>query len=86
MLDTINEKVSVITINDRERKRVRIHKVRWQGRDYLITKLGLYWKEKEGSARIHVFAVATAAIAFKLRHNAETLEWVLAEVSDGLAA
>ena len=86
MVEKINEKVSVITVYNREKKTVRPLKVRWHGREYEITKTGYIWKEWEGRTRIHCFAVSTSAMAFKLRLNTETLEWLLVEVSDGFAA
>ncbi len=92
MIERIAEKVSVITVHslDREKSRdgtrVMPYKLRWQGRDYIITKLGFHHTVRLGRKLIHKFSVSTGTIDFRLSYDTETLEWVLEEVSDGLAA
>jgi len=86
MTETINEKVSVLLLYSRERHLTMPCKLRWQGRDYVITKLGYHHSVREGRKLLHKFAVSTGALDFRLSFDTETLEWVLEEVSDGLAA
>jgi len=84
MLESINEQVSVITIYDRNKGSVMPYKVRWNGRDYLITKLGYRYRVKRGRFTHHIFTVSNSSIAFKLLLDTETLFWWLKEVSDGI--
>ncbi len=84
MHETINEKVSVITLYDRNKGIVQPIKVRWQGRVYQVSKVGYHHKTREGRVMIHVYSVVTETIAMRLELNTETMHWNLAEVSDGL--
>ena len=86
MIELINEKVSVLFVYNRETGKKMPQKIRWQGRDYMMTKLGYSHKEWEGKTRIHVFHVNNDTLAFKLKFNTEFLEWHLIEVSDGFAS
>jgi len=86
MLETINERVSVVTIYNRETGKVAPVRLRWQGRDYRIRKVGYHHQARQGRVWVHIFSVSTEAMAFKLRHHPENLEWILEEVSDGHAA
>ena len=90
MIERIAEKVSVITVHSQERKsgergtRVMPRKIRWQGREYIINKLGYHHTVREGRKLLHKFSVSTGTIDFRLSYDTETLDWVLEEVSDGL--
>lgn len=85
MHETINEKVSVITLYDRNKGIVQPIRVRWQGRIFDVKKIGYHHKTREGRIIIHVFSVATDTLSMRLEFNTETMHWNLAEVSDGLA-
>lgn len=85
MNEQINEKVSVVSVYDRFKGTVLPVKMRWQGKEYTITKFGYYHKRREGRAIIHTFSVSTDSMFFKLCCNSETLHWTLEEISDGLA-
>jgi hypothetical protein len=85
MHETINERVSVVTIYSRETGKVAPVSLRWHGRDYRIRKVGYHHQTRPCRAWVHVFSVSTEAMAFKLRHHPEDLSWVLEEVSDGIA-
>lgn len=61
------------------------YKLRWNGRDYFIKKLGYHHKIKEGKTLIHIFSVSADSLAFRLRFNSDTLSWILEEVLDGNA-
>lgn len=86
MIEKINEKVDVITIYKRLGAKVVPYKVRWNGRDHLITKIGYHHKIKVGRIFHHIFSVCSDTLAFRLRFDTETMYWTLEEVSDGLAA
>ena len=82
----INEKVSVITVYDRNKGTVVPQKVKWQGRVYDITKIGYHHKVKKGKKLLHIFSVSNDSIAFRLSFDVENLHWTLEEVSDGLVS
>lgn len=86
MLENINERVSVITKYDRDSGAVMPVKMRWQAKDYLIQKLGYYHKIREGRTIQHIFHVTDGSIDFRLKHNSDTLNWILEQVSDGNAS
>jgi hypothetical protein len=84
MIETIYEKVEVITRFRLLPKPVtEIYKIRWRGREYLITKLAYHYKVWEGRTRVHKFAVSTNVMDFRISYDTESLFWVLEEVSDG---
>jgi len=85
MLETINERVSVLAAYSRKTGKAMPIRVRWQGRDYPIRKLGYHHQARQGRVWVHVFSVSAEGIAFKLRHHPEDLSWILEEVSDGTA-
>lgn len=84
MLEKINEQVSVITVYSREKASVMPYRVRWNGKEYTMTKLGYHYKVKRGRYIHHIFTVSNTSIAFKLFFDTDTLHWWLQEVSDGL--
>jgi len=79
----INESVDVITIYKRTGAKTAPYKIRWKNRSYLITKVGYHHKVRSGRSIYHIFHVCSDSLAFRLRHETETLEWILEEVSDG---
>lgn len=85
MIQRILEPISVITVYNHLKGSVMPVQVRWHGRIYSIKKLGYHHKVRMGRTMLHVFSVCTDDTAFKLQFNADTLEWVLEEISDGLA-
>ncbi len=83
MILNIHEPIDVITIYKRESAKTAPYKIRWNGRSYLITKVGYHHKVRSGRTVYHIFHVCTDSLAFKMRHDPDTLEWILEEVSDG---
>ena len=84
MIETIYEKVEVITRFRLLPKPVtEVYKIRWRGREYLITKLAYHYKVWDGRTRVHKFAVSTSVMDFRMSYDTESLFWVLEEVSDG---
>ena len=86
MIEAINEKVSVITVHNQQTHSVMPYKMRWQGRDYVIKKLGFHHTVRNGRTLLHKFSVSTGAMDFRLSYDTESLIWTLEEVSDGTAA
>lgn len=83
MLEYIHETIDVITIYKRLGSKTAPYKIRWNGRSYLITKVGYHHKVREGHTVYHIFHVCSDTLAFKLKHNPDSLQWILEEVSDG---
>lgn len=83
MNEVINEKISVITLFNRETREVTPKKIRWQGRDYLITRLTYHHKIKQGRTTLHIFHVTDDNLDFRLSLDTENLQWTLEEVCDG---
>ncbi len=83
MIEKIHERVSVLASYQRGKLPLYIHKIRWNGRDYVITQMGYAHKLRVGRNIHHVFHVNNDAIAFKLQFDTEQLTWYVLEVSDG---
>lgn len=75
--------VSVVFFYDHKTSKVRPLRVRWDGREYTIVKVGLHHSYRQGRTLFHVFSVASDAVFFRLVLNTDNLFWRLQEVSDG---
>ncbi|GAB4027313.1 MAG: hypothetical protein Fur0011_5030 [Candidatus Microgenomates bacterium] len=84
MIQKISESVSVTTVFDANKHATRPINLQWGNQIYEITQLGLRHSYKEGNVRHHVFSVVGGDLFFRLNLNADTLNWTLEEVSDGL--
>lgn len=82
-MENINERVSIITVYNREKGTVMPFKMRWQGREYVMKKLAYHHKIREGRTILHIFHVTDGTSDFKLRLNTETLIWTLEEIYAG---
>jgi hypothetical protein len=85
MQEKINEKVSVIMLYDRNKGTVAPVRLKWQGRFYDIEKTGYHHILKKGNTLIHIFAVSTKTLFFRLSLDTSNLHWTLEEIADGLA-
>ncbi len=52
MTETINEKISVVTVYNRDKRTALPWRLRWHGRVYTITKLGFHHTVRIGRTRI----------------------------------
>lgn len=86
MIATINEPVSVVAIYDRIRNEVTPWRIKWQGRIYTISQIGFHHTVRVGQTLQHIFSVTDGNTAFRLKHDTDTLGWMLEEVSDGLSS
>lgn len=86
MNETINERVSVLMSYDREKNTVMPRKMRWQGRDYVFTKLSYHHRIRAGRTLLHIFHVTDGASDFRLRFDTDTLHFTLEEICDGNTA
>jgi hypothetical protein len=59
-------------------------KIKWDGRDYLITKIGFHHTFRTGRTLHHIFSVVSHDTFFKLNLNTDNLSWRLEEISDGV--
>jgi hypothetical protein len=87
MTESINEKVSVITIFKHSplKNEVIPYSVKWQGRNYKINKVGFHHLTREGRNVFHIFTVSTENLDFRLKFDSQNMHWILEEVTDGLA-
>lgn len=85
MNEQINEKISVISSYNRETGVVMPKKIRWQGRDYSITKLTYYHRIRSGRKILHIFHITNGVVDFRIRLDTENLHWTLEEICDGTA-
>ncbi|MCL4364576.1 hypothetical protein M1328_05060 [Patescibacteria group bacterium] len=85
MLEKVFEKVSVLSLYNHEKNRFIPYKMRWRLRDYFIKRLAYHHKIREGRNLFHIFYVSDGNLDFKIRFDAESLNWILEEISDGSA-
>lgn len=80
----IGEKVRLLALYECRPYGFMPKKIQWRGRVYIVRSLGYHHAFWEGRKLIHIFSVLTNTnISFRLRHDTETLLWVLEEVIDG---
>jgi len=82
MNETINEKVSVVMVFEKDTGSALPQKVKWRGRTYEIKKLGYHHLVRQGRKLLHIFSVATDNLFFRLALDTETLHWKLEEIAD----
>lgn len=86
MLEKIQENIEVVTFFRLIPKpATHIYKIRWRGREYLITKFAYHYKVWEGRTLLHKFAVSTGTLDFRITYDTGNLFWTLEEVTDGLS-
>lgn len=85
MREIMQEKVDVVTIYDRTAGRIAPYRLRWHGKTFDITKVGLHYTYWRGRDLHHIFTVTDGTTFFKLDHDTSNLQWMLTEVHDGLA-
>ena len=59
-------------------------RLRWDGRVYSVTKVGLHHQFRIGRTLHHIFSVVCGDTFFRLNLNTDNLSWHLEEISDGL--
>jgi hypothetical protein len=82
MAETINESVSVDLLSNHVTQTVLPWMMKWHGRKYTMTKIGLHYTTREGRTLMHYFSVTDGTSCFKLQFDTETLGWTLLEVAD----
>lgn len=75
--------ISVDLFFDRKTRRVCPKSVIWDGKEYLISQLGLHHTFRVGRVLHHVFSCFGEGVFFRLVLDTENLSWTLEEISDG---
>jgi len=83
MIQKIDAPISVDLYFDHKLRKVFPRLVIWEGREYLITKIGLHHAFREGRILYHVFSVESPSLFFRLVFNTESLHWRVQEIADG---
>ncbi len=86
MREECNDVVSVLASfapGSRGAVRVIPHVMKWRGRRFRLSKMGLYHPERRGAKRVHIFSFSSGETAFRVELDPETLEWRLTEVFYG---
>lgn len=81
----LNEKVSVLTLFNKETNHVRPYIVKWKNRKYTIQQVGLHHTVYLGTILYHIFSVTDGQIFLRLSLNTSNLHWTLEEIYDGTA-
>jgi hypothetical protein len=81
MSERIDEEVSVDLVFDSKTKVSKPWVVRWRGRIYKVTQIGLHYQQMIGKVLVHVFSVCAGEMFFKLKFDTSNLHWKLEEVS-----
>ena len=80
----IDVPISVISSYNHHLKKVSPRKIIWNGREYIITQVGLHHTNRVGRTLFHIFSVAANHTFFRLSLNTDNLFWQLEEVTDGV--
>jgi len=78
----INVPITVAFISNPKTHSVGPVIIRWDGREYKITKIGLHHHYWSGRTLVHVFSVISDQTFFRLNFDTDSLLWHLEEVSD----
>jgi hypothetical protein len=76
----INERVDVVTVFRRQGDISSLcvpYKMRWRGREIILTELALRHPTVAGKRMIHVFHVSDGVNGYRLEFDAEGLYWTL---------
>jgi len=83
MLYEPDEKVSMLTIFDKDRGKVVPYKMRWKNEDIIFKEVTYHHMTRQGRQILHVFHVTDGIMDFRLHLDTQNLHWKLMEVSDG---
>ncbi len=84
----LDDPISVIWSFEATTRKVRIHKLHWQQRDYVPQAIDFHHRSQQGNTLLHIFSVSDvqAGLCFKLVFNTRFLTWTLAEVADAFGS
>lgn len=84
MIEKISAPVTVGLVFDHKMRKTVPKWLKWDGKHYSVSKIGLHHTFREGRILYHVFSVVSKTLFFRLVLNTENLLWRLEEISDGL--
>lgn len=83
MLEQLNEKVSIITVYNKDKASVVPYKMKWKNNEIVFNEVTYHHLVRQGRLIIHVFHVTDGTMDYRLHLHTDTLHWKLIEVSDG---
>jgi hypothetical protein len=84
MAEIINESVSVDLLSNHLTQTVLPWIMKWNGRKYTMTNVGLHYTTRAGRALMHYFSVTDGKNCFKLEFDTENLGWRLLEIENSI--
>lgn len=82
MGEKIEEEVSVSLVYNEKTKQSVPKFIKWRGRVYQISQIGLHHLSRVGKILLHHFSVSDGNAFFRLTFNTESLHWKLEEILD----
>lgn len=85
MRESLNEPVSVVWYYNARARRMQLHTLSWNNREYRLGKVDFWHKTWAGKHQIHHFSVADqkGQVYFKLALNTDNLQWTIEEYMTG---
>ncbi len=83
MIQKLQAPISVLLSSNHKTREVAPKKILFDGREYLIEKVGLHHTFRIGRTLFHVFSAASRDTFFRLVLNTDTLLWTVEEIHDG---
>ena len=84
MIQKINTPISVISSYNHNTGVTTPARIKWEGREYRIQKIGFHHHYRKGRTLIHVFSVSTEVMFFRLELDTENLNWKVTQIADDL--
>lgn len=79
----LNERVEVVaTFGQSYRPCVPVKFRRVNGREIVVTEVGLAWPSAQGSKTVHIFDVTDGGADYRLEFDSERLTWFLTREGD----
>jgi len=83
MLETVNEKISVVMVSSKKHNKAYPYKMRWKEREIVFSETTYHHMIREGRLVSHIFHTTDKITDYKLSFDTQNLSWRLLEVSDG---
>ena len=82
MNQKVDVPVSVLLYFNSKTRTVAPFRLRWDGSDYTVSKIGLHHTYREGKTLFHIFSVVANNVFFRLVLNTDNLFWKLEEIDN----
>ncbi|MCL4338490.1 hypothetical protein M1271_02280 [Patescibacteria group bacterium] len=83
MMMKVSAPVTVSLIYNHRTNSVSPQVILWEGRKYIVSKVGLHHVVRRGRTLYHVFSVETADLFFRLVLDTDNLHWIVEEIANG---